>query len=442
MARWQQILAAIASNVEDHFDALKYRLTARFDRDDPIKIVTYRGYGTQERVYLKGRVLEDQGVPPVSDNDTLWDNLLNTYRRFESDEVPWARVLVRFQGTEQEVRANEEGFFEAWLTPAEPLPADRLWHPVEVELIEPQREGYAPARAPGYVLVPPPEARFGVISDIDDTVVKTDATNLLRMARTVFLGNARTRLPFKGVAAFYKALQGGQAGVATNPLFYVSSSPWNLYDLLVEFFELQGIPIGPLLLRDWGISKNELLPTGHRSYKLGVIRQILDLFPQLPFLLIGDSGQEDPEIYHALVSDYPDRILAVYIRNVSREPKRVEAIRALAEEVVAAGSTLILGDDTLAAARHAAEQGWISPDTLPAIESEKEADEAPPSAVEKLLGEEKKAEGPTVVVEGESPEETAAAVEAGAVEAALAEGDESREGAPTVIVEGDERKEP
>jgi phosphatidate phosphatase APP1 len=292
-------------------------------------------------------------------------------QRFESDEVPGARVRLVHPGGEVEVTTDEEGYFEAWFEPRPPFAADALWHRVRLSL--PGADGEeAPVEAP--VLVPAAGAAFGVISDLDDTVVQTGATSLLRMARTVFLSNARTRLPFPGVAAFYRALQRGAGDVPANPVFYVSSSPWNLHDLLAEFLELRGIPDGPLLLRDWGISAQEALPTGHAGHKLAAIRRILDLFPALPFLLIGDSGQEDPEIYHRVVHDHPDRILAVYIRNVTPRPERAAAIRALAEEVVAAGSTLLLGDDTLTAARDAASRGWISAAGLAEVDAESRAE--------------------------------------------------------------------
>ena len=396
MASWQQVLASMASNVEKHFDMLKSRLDDRLGGQDPIKIVPYRGYGTPEQLYLKGRVLKDQGVAPAGDNDSLWRNLVNTYRRLESDEVPHARLLARFQHLEQEVTADEEGYFELWLEPERPLDESRLWHEVELELLDPLAESGGPVRTTGRVLVPSSNAQFVVISDIDDTVVQSHATQLLRMARTVFLGNARTRLPFPGVAAFYQALQSGTATTAVNPLLYVSSSPWNLYDLLLEFFALQNIPIAPTFLRDWGIGEREVLPTGHREHKLALICQMLDVYQHLPFILIGDSGQEDPEIYHEVVHQYPERILAVYIRNVSRDLERPEAIQALAEEVLEAGSTLILADDTLVMAEHAAAQGWINPAALASIQLEKEQDEAPPTLLEAMLGEEEAEEAPTV----------------------------------------------
>jgi phosphatidate phosphatase APP1 len=254
-----------------------------------------------------------------------------------------------------------------------------LWHEVEASLAE--AEAAAGVRC--HLLVPPPDAEFGVISDLDDTVIRSDVTSKLRMFRTVFFRNARTRVPFTGVAAFYRALQRGCGAVDFNPVFYVSSSPWNLYDLLTEFLTVQKIPLGPLMLRDWGISAGETLGSGgHGSHKGEQIRRILDMYPAMPFILIGDSSQEDPEIYHRTVHDYPDRIRAVYIRNVNARPERIAAIQALAEEVRHAGSSLLLCDDTLAAAWHAAELGWIRRETVDEVRAEVLADGSLPASAE------------------------------------------------------------
>jgi phosphatidate phosphatase APP1 len=387
MANWKKVIAQTVSNVEDQFDLLKYQLRERLGNRNPIIILPYRGYGRADQLYLKGRVLEERDIAAAGDNDTIWDNLVNMYKRFKSNEIPHARLLVRFQGVEQLVETDQEGYFEVYVQPPEPLLAGSQWVTIELELLHPLREGYPPVSAEGQILVPPPNAKFGVISDIDDTVVKTDATNLLRMARTVFLGNARTRLPFPGVAAFYRALTGGAKGNGANPLFFVSSSPWNLYDLFEQFFQIENIPQGHVLfLRDWGISENEFLPIRHDTFKLRKIRQIMDFYPHLPFILIGDSGQEDPEIYYEIVKDYPRRIPAVYIRNVSQDLARAAAVEALAQEILAAGSTLILADNTLPMAEHALEKGWIAPEAVEEIRLEKELDEAPPGLLEKLLG--------------------------------------------------------
>jgi phosphatidate phosphatase APP1 len=447
MANWKRVLTHMVANTEEKFDELRYRLHYAMGGPGPIKIVAYRGYGTPKRFYLKGRVLEDKRIPEAEENDRLWENLLNMYKRMNSDEVPHARVVLRYQGQEQEVQANVEGFFEAWIEPPGPLANDRLWQPVEIELLEPlsdkQRE---PPVTVAEVLVPPPEARFVVISDIDDTVLQTEATRLLSMARNVFLGNARTRLPFPGVSALYRALFAGASGKEMNPLLYLSSSPWNLYDLLAQFFNLQGIPVGPVLfLRDWGVTHEELLPLHHRDFKLGVIRKMLEFYDHLPFVLIGDSGQEDPEIYAEVVRENRERILAVYIRNVSRDMKRPDAVQALAKEVADAGSSLVLADDSLTIAQHAVKLGLISPLSLESIREDKRKDEAPPNIIEQLLNgeqDEKEPEdatmpdGPTIKVEASSAQAVDDKMEPEKLKETVKEvGKEESSKPPTVIVE-------
>ncbi len=96
----------------------------------------------------------------------------------------------------------------------------------------------------------------------------------------------------------------------------------------------------------------------------------------LPFILIGDSGQRDPEIYAEIVREHPGRVLAIYLRNVSDAARR-EGIEALAQEVVAAGSTLLLAVDTHAMAVHAAERGFIPSSAVAAVLGEKAAEQAP-----------------------------------------------------------------
>jgi phosphatidate phosphatase APP1 len=234
------------------------------------------------------------------------------------------------------------------------------------------------------VLVPPSTAHFGIISDIDDTVVKTDVANVLSMARLVLLTNAHTRLPFDGVAAFYRALHGGTDGRNVNPIFYVSSSPWNFYDLLDEVMAVHGIPAGPLFLKDYGLSRRLLLSVGHREHKLKAIREILDAHPHLPFVLIGDSGQHDPEIYRNVVAEYPGRILTIYIRDVS-QAGRDDELGVMADEVDAEGAEMVLMSDTVTAARHALARGLIQASALPEIRGDKAADEAAPGPIESIV---------------------------------------------------------
>jgi phosphatidate phosphatase APP1 len=336
-----------------------------------VVIQPFRGYGRRDRLWLKGRVLREPRIPASVAGDPLWRNLLGAWRRFESDEVPGARVRATAAGASVEVEADEEGFFSAWLEPREPLPEGARSVQVELELLA--RAAAAPVRATGEVLLAPATARFAVVSDIDDTVVPTEAGRLLRMARNVLLHNSHSRVPFPGVAALYGALAAGR-GAEGNPFLYVSSGPWNLYDLLLEAFRLHGLPPGPVVLRDWGIAPEQILPSRHRHHKLAAIRQALEVWSELPFLLIGDSGQEDPEIYAEVVRHWPQRIRAVYIRdvnvNVTRDHAVQELLRTLADHDVPAA----LSESTLAAANDAALRGLIAPRRLDELRQASERD--------------------------------------------------------------------
>jgi phosphatidate phosphatase APP1 len=349
MASWSNYLIRLGYRVDKRVDHVKAFLQ-RFE-DDALIVWPYLTYGTESTIFIKGRVIEARSIRETRADASRWENFRNTLRRFRSDEVRGASVRVEVAQSTQTFVTDEEGFFEGWLKPR------HLNHgylkPISVELLAPLRKEQTQTNFAGQVIVPSGEARFGVISDIDDTILQTDATRLLSMARKVLFGNARTRLPFEGVAGFYHALHQEK-----NPMFYVSSSPWNLYDVLVEFLDINKIPLGPLMLRDWGMNVSEGLPLDHSVHKLDVIKQILDTYPTLPFILIGDSGQEDPEIYSQIVLEYPQRILAIYIRDVSKN-KRDGQIETLTKRVSEAKSELLLVPDTGMAEKHARSRGWI-----------------------------------------------------------------------------------
>ena len=268
------------------------------------------------------------------------------------------------------------------LAPDSPIEWTDMWHEIDIELTDAPVPFTRGLKCTAEVLVPPLDAEYGIISDIDDTVVQTSATDVLAMSRKVFLHNARTRLPFAGVSEFYKALQLGRNGKRNNPFFYVSSSPWNMYDLLKDFLDLNQIPEGPLLLRDFGLQDNKFISSGHMGHKFKEIENILLTYPLLNFVLIGDSGQEDPKIYREVVKKYPGRILAIYIRDVQlaeREKIAMDISTELKEHV-----ELVIVDNTVEAAEHAAKTGLIYTEAIPEIETDKKQDKGETAGKEEV----------------------------------------------------------
>jgi phosphatidate phosphatase APP1 len=393
-ARFDSLLGEVRKNVGGAARAVRSVLS-----DDPFELLAYSGYGSAVRAHVYGRALEVRNVSASTDADSTLRNLLNTYRRAESDPLPFARVSVEYADMSTTMNADDEGFFGGWIDLPQPVASDKEWNEYKVSLVSPVRPEADTVSAGGEILVPLTTARFGVISDIDDTVIQSRVSNFLVAARTVMLGNARTRLPFPGVAAFYRALRNGVTGDEKNPIYYVSSSPWNIYDVITEFMEIQNLPRGPLLLRDWDIGWGSLASSRHFDHKGVAIRNIMQLYSGMQFILIGDTSQHDPEIYQQIVAEFPNRVKAIYIRDVSLNAERSASVNKLAEQVLAAESTLVLAEDTLGAAKHAAEHGWISSEALPDVGEEKRADEGrDPSKVPAPDGGEPTSGEPPVVI--------------------------------------------
>jgi phosphatidate phosphatase APP1 len=349
------------------------------NRRNPV-ILPYRGYGSRQKIFLMGRVVRQPAFGdgrlrkifiPLRRKGSMMD-LLNLGRRFFQWGIAGAELRARSGRIQQTVRTDRDGYFRIHMHPG-PMPvAEAFWHPVDLQLIRPFHPA---ANATGEVFVPPAGGGFVVISDIDDTVMVTGVANKLKMLWRLFVESAQSRVAFPGVAAFYRALHGGPSGSDMNPMLYVSRGPWSIYELLDAFFNLHAIPVGPILfLREWGITLQRPLPSKGKGHKLAMILKMLSVYADLPFVLIGDSGQHDPEIYAHIVRKYPGRVLAIYIRDVSRGSERNRSIASLARKVLNAGSSLVLASDSYTMARHAAEHDLISPAALSDIIREREAD--------------------------------------------------------------------
>jgi phosphatidate phosphatase APP1 len=209
-------------------------------------------------------------------------------------------------------------------------------------------------------LVPSPYARFGVISDIDDTILQTYVRNRARMLYLTLVYNPLTRLSFDGTADLYRGLRECGHGA---PFFYVSKSMWNLFPLLESFIAHQRLPRGPLLLRQVGLFS----PRPSVPHKANVINDLLQTYQELEFLLIGDSGERDLELYLAAARAHPGRIPAILIRNVSPPAQRA-ALEQAAQQDVPPGCRVLVFEDTQRAIELCAELGYwqpAPPKTLP-----------------------------------------------------------------------------
>ncbi|WP_106476889.1 App1 family protein [Phytohalomonas tamaricis] len=331
-------------------------------------IHTYRGYGSHKEAFLMGRVFRQPGFGlSLAEGSTLQD-IVDIGRRTIRWGVKNTDVTITLGASRTVVTTDRDGYFHAHIALDHALPTNVNWHIAELETVS--RHGTT-TTATAEIYIPPASVDIAIISDIDDTVMYTGVANKLKMMYRLFIEKADQRTAFPGVAAFYQGLYVGRDGDRKRPLLYVSRAPWSIYEVLEEFFNANNIPVGPVLfLREWGLTLQRPLPPRAEDHKETTIKKMLELYADLPFVLIGDSGQHDPEIYTQIVKDHPGRITAIYIRKVDNDAVRDEAIKCLANEVAGTGCTLVLAPDSATMAEHAFEQGYISAQALEDVRRE------------------------------------------------------------------------
>jgi phosphatidate phosphatase APP1 len=357
----------VLSGVKKPFKFLKIYFKQKAGWLGTPKILAYRGFGNDQHVYIKGMVIEDKGLIKPIDKQRVWTNILATIKRFSSDQIPGVKVEAKFLGMTEIAETDEMGFFTFHfdVKKISSTILKRDWHEVEFCLLDEIVENQSKVTAVGEVRIVSPNEKRVIVSDIDDTVLVSHSTKTLRKLRLMLFKNALMRVPFRGVASFYCALERGAEKDAFHPFFYVSSSEWNLYDLLEDFFDHNRIPRGVFMLRklEHNIIKFWKSGQGSHDHKYDKIKFLLQLFEKQKFILIGDSGQKDPAIYTRLAHEFPGRIESIYIRKIGKGIVR-QSIENFDKRFEQINTTYLQVEDSMDAAKHALEKGYIHEDAL------------------------------------------------------------------------------
>ncbi len=297
-------------------------------KKDPLQIVSFQSYGTDTHFYMRGRALEDETIN--LEQKGLFGLFINSWKRFESDEIKHAELKLKLSnGLVLKVVTDAHGYFkiDTEVKGLRALANKEGWLNFEISYSDTnlKRSIQNDNRFQGELLIPSADAQFGVISDIDDTIIHTGVVSTLKwrvLINSIFKSAAR-RIPLEGASDFYHKLHLGKSGEYANPIFYVSHSPWNLYRYLDFFLKQNKFPKGPILLRSFkDIFKKK---SGERPQKHKEIINILKTYPNLKFILIGDSAEYDADIYKAIAIEFPSQIIAIYLRSVghTRKMRRV-----------------------------------------------------------------------------------------------------------------------
>lgn len=331
-----------------------------FGKKDKLQIIAFQSYGTDLHFYARGRALEDEEID-LSEKG-FFNLLRNTYKRFETDEIRNTPVILKLpDGRTVHGKTDDRGYYlvDESLVNLNDLTNSEGWLNYEVSYSDTslKREILNQNRFPGELLIPSSNANFGVISDIDDTILHTGVVSSLKwrvVINTVFK-TAGKRTPLKGAAEFYSLLHRGKTGEEANPIFYVSHSPWNLYRYLEFFLRKNNFPKGPILLRNFPKFRRRK-SEDEKPQKQKEILNILKTFPELKFILIGDSGEYDADIYKEITELHPNNILAIYLRSVPHK-RKMERVSGLFESYKT--TPVLLVESSEQAIKHAKENGFI-----------------------------------------------------------------------------------
>lgn len=330
-------------------------------KKDPLQIIAFQTYGTVNRIYLRGRALEDENIN--LDDKGIFKSFINAWKRFESDEIRNTKLVVKI-GDDKffYTRTDKKGYFlidetienlssyansEGWVQMPWSFSEPHLGRTIQLE-----------NRFPGEMLIPSPKSKFGVISDIDDTILHTGLVSNLkwRMVYNTIFKSVSGRSPLKGAPEFYHLLHQGKTKNEANPIFYISHSPWNLYRYLEYFLKKNNFPKGPIILRNFPTPFNKK-GKDEKPKKQQEILSVLKTYPKLKFILIGDSGEHDPYIYLEIAEQYPKRILAIYLRNVKHGKKMLRVKRLYKNYKTI---PVLLVENSEQAIRHARNNGFIA----------------------------------------------------------------------------------
>lgn len=274
----------------------------------------HHGLGTPERFEVEGRVIERRGGRPPRAGDSRLRNLWRSLRRLVSDEEDHARVRVALAGARWDLRSDEEGYF-ALRAPTPPA-ARPGWNRLVVEA------GGGAARCESRALIVPAGSAVGIISDFDDTIVVSEVGSRRRLLAHSLLENYLQRAPVPGMAAWYRGILARNPRPEEAPVIYLTAAPRQLQAGIEAFLQHHGFPPGVVLAKRVSGDKRRDPILDQQRYKTARIEAVLDALAGARFVLVGDDGESDPEIYRDIAARHPNRVDAVFIRRVSSDPDR------------------------------------------------------------------------------------------------------------------------
>lgn len=275
------------------------------------RTISYVGYGNSRFVRVLGRVVmgrrveAEEQVETATTTEELARAVFNQrgWRSYLTAPVAYIPVRVRIGSQVYRTRTDRTGYLDLTIRGHDLAPG---WHEVEI-LTAAARPSAAE------VVIISEEARLGIVSDIDDTVMVTSIPRPLIAAWHTFVRQVRSRQLVPGMAQMYRDLLLDHPGA---PIFYLSTGAWNIMPALRHVLRRGKYPAGPMLMTDWGPTNTGWFRSG-QEHKRAALRRLHAEFPDIRWILIGDDGQHDPMIYREFAAEFPEHVAAIAIRELS-----------------------------------------------------------------------------------------------------------------------------
>lgn len=278
----------------------------------------YRGYANEEELIVMGHVFKPNSREDYAFEKKKFKNAFSMIRLFRIKTQSNADVYLKHNNTTIHTKTLDDGYFK-FCIPVDPN-VGHGWIDYEVSIIHKQKKI---AVKESYIR--PKTGNLGIISDIDDTFLVSHTMNPLRKIYVLLFRNVNSRKVFEDVVSHYQALSnsGRTNKEEQNAFFYVSSSEWNLYRFIIKFTTIHNLPKAVLLLKDIKTSLTDFIWSGRgdHNHKFEKIKHILEFYPNLKYVLLGDDSQEDPFLYETICKIFPVNVIAVYIRKTGLREK-------------------------------------------------------------------------------------------------------------------------
>ncbi len=272
------------------------------------KIIGYRGIANKQSVVISGHAFQKHKVKELNPLHGKRRNLRQAIRRFRSRPLKWTAIDIKLNGIETRVRTDKNGFFQSEIIHGLSEPG---WYNYELVW----KRNHLQFESEFYLS---DSHETGVISDIDDTLLVSHSTRWVRKLALMLFRNAYTRKTIPFIRNWHEYIKNLNDTAEPRDFFYVSNSEWNLYDFLEDFFRINELPKGVFFLQNYKNGFKDFLKSrkDHKNHKLNSIEFLMQFFPKKRFILVGDNGQKDMEIYSIIVAKYHQRIKGVLIRKL------------------------------------------------------------------------------------------------------------------------------